>query len=40
VDGRIIGEGSRGPITKRLQELYFDQVHGRREEHSEWLTAV
>ena len=40
VDGRIIGEGSRGPITERLQGLYFDQVHGRRDEHPEWLTLV
>jgi branched-chain amino acid aminotransferase len=40
VDGRRIGCGSRGPITERLQGLYFDQVHGRRDEHSEWLTYV
>jgi branched-chain amino acid aminotransferase len=40
VDGRTIGKGSRGPITERLQAMYFDQVHGRREEHPEWLTLV
>lgn len=40
VDGRAIGNGARGPITKRLQEMYFDQVHGRRDEHPEWLTLV
>jgi branched-chain amino acid aminotransferase len=40
VDGRLIGEGGRGPVTKRLQGLYFDQVHGRRDEHPEWLTPV
>lgn len=40
VDGRPIGNGGRGPITERLQTLYFDQVHGRREEHPEWLTLV
>jgi len=40
VDGRIIGAGARGPITERLQGLYFDQVHGRRDEHPEWLTLV
>jgi branched-chain amino acid aminotransferase len=40
VDGRAIGNGSRGPITKRLQEMYFDQVHGRREENPDWLTPV
>jgi branched-chain amino acid aminotransferase len=40
VDNRVIGSGSRGPITQRLQSLYFDQVHGRRDEHPEWLTLV
>ncbi len=40
LDGRAIGDGARGPITERLQSLYFDQVHGRREEHPEWLTVV
>ena len=40
VDKRIIGNGGRGPITERLQGLYFDQVHGRRAEHPEWLTLA
>ncbi|MGD2075396.1 MAG: branched-chain amino acid transaminase [Gammaproteobacteria bacterium] len=40
VDQRVIGSGSRGPITERLQTLYFDQVNGRREDHPEWLTLV
>jgi branched-chain amino acid aminotransferase len=40
LDGRRIGNGTRGPITERLQALYFDQVHGRRETHPEWLTLV
>jgi branched-chain amino acid aminotransferase len=40
VDGRTIGKGGRGPITERLQALYFDQVHGRRETHPEWLTLA
>ncbi|MEJ1296937.1 MAG: branched-chain amino acid transaminase [Candidatus Sedimenticola sp. (ex Thyasira tokunagai)] len=40
VDNRPIGNGGRGPITERLQGLYFDQVEGRRDENSEWLTYV
>jgi branched-chain amino acid aminotransferase len=40
VDGRAIGNGMRGPITERLQGLYFDQVHGRRDENPKWLTLV
>ncbi len=40
VDNRTIGSGARGPITERLQSLYFDAVHGRLENHLEWLTPV
>jgi len=40
VDGRTIGHGGRGPITEKLQTLYFDYVHGRRNDHAEWLTYV
>ena len=39
-DDRTIGSGTRGPVTERLQSTYFDQVHGRRVEHPEWLTFV
>jgi branched-chain amino acid aminotransferase len=40
LDGRTIGNGGRGPITEKLQSLYFDYVHGRRQDHIEWLTHV
>ncbi len=40
VDGRLIGNGTRGPITEKLQSLYFDCVHGRLSNHLEWLTPV
>jgi len=40
VDGRTIGEGRRGPITEQLQQLYFDQVRGRRDAHPEWHTYI
>ena len=40
LDNRPIGSGSRGPITERLQTLYFDYVHGRCEAHPDWLTLV
>ncbi len=40
VDDRVVGNGGRGPITEKLQTLYFDQVHGRREDYPEWLTLV
>lgn len=40
LDGRAIGSGNRGPITERLQRMYFDQVEGRRDVHTEWLSFV
>ena len=40
LDGRSIGSGSRGPVTEKLQSLYFDLVHGRMEKHLDWLTFV
>ena len=40
IDNRIIGEGSRGPVTELLQSRYFDTVAGRREDHLEWLHHV
>ena len=40
LDGRRIGIGKRGPITEKLQNLYFDVVHGRNGKHPEWLTLV
>ena len=40
LDGRTIGCGSRGPITKVLQAKYFDVVHGRNPDHKDWLVAV
>ncbi len=40
LDNRPIGVGSRGPITEKLQTLYFDIVHGRSPEYLSWLTKV
>ncbi|MGQ9860455.1 MAG: branched-chain amino acid transaminase [Thiobacillaceae bacterium] len=40
LDNRVIGAGTRGPITERLQAMYFDCVHGRAERHAAWLTYV
>ena len=40
LDGRTIGAGRRGPVTTKLQSMYFDQVKGRRSQFPEWLTPV
>jgi len=40
LDNRQIGNGGRGPITEKLQSMYFDQVHGRRDLYPQWQTLV
>lgn len=40
VDGQKVGIGSRGPVTKRLQEAFFDIVEGRAPDRFGWLTYV
>jgi branched-chain amino acid aminotransferase len=37
LDGRKLGCGKRGPITTKLQAMYFDLVFGRRTDRREWL---
>jgi branched-chain amino acid aminotransferase len=40
LDNRTIGEGRRGPITTKLQSLFFDVVNGKVPAHTDWLTLV
>ena len=40
LDGRKIGDGRRGPLTEKLQQQYFDLVHGRYSFKPEWLAYV
>ena len=40
VDGMAIGDGQPGPVTRRLQKLYDDVVHGRVVKYQHWLTPV
>ena len=40
LDNRTIGTGRRGPVTRKLQTMFFDQVQGRKVRHPEWLTYV
>jgi len=40
LDNRKIGNGGRGPVTEKLQNLYFDVVHGRHHVHPEWLAYI
>jgi branched-chain amino acid aminotransferase len=40
LDGRAIGGGGRGPVTKKIQSHYFDCVYGRQTRHAHWLTYL
>ena len=40
VDKKLISDGERGEVTKILQKNYFDQVRGKRDSFSEWLSAI
>jgi branched-chain amino acid aminotransferase len=40
LDGRLIGSGRRGPITEKLQAMFFDVVNGRSAKYAHWLTPV
>ena len=40
LDGKTIGSGVRGPVTEKLQSIYFDQVRGVRNLNLSWHTYV
>ncbi|MDI6801946.1 MAG: branched-chain amino acid transaminase [Thermodesulfovibrionales bacterium] len=40
LDGRIIGNGKPGSITKKLQTIFFDIVKGKHKRYKSWLTYV
>lgn len=40
IDRRVIGTGSRGPITQKLQQAFFDVVNGRNAKYHHWLSKV
>ena len=40
VDNRSIGTGTRGPITKEIQQTYFSAVKGDIEKYASWVELV
>ena len=40
LDNRQIGAGSRGPVTEKLQSMFFDIASGRDKTHSKWLSYI
>jgi branched-chain amino acid aminotransferase len=40
VDGKQVGAGKAGPVTRRLQELFFGLFDGRTRDQWGWLEQV
>ena len=40
VDGRVISNGRPGPVTKKIQDIFFKTVKGNAKTYSSWLTYI
>ena len=40
VDRRTVGGGAAGPVTKKLQGLFFDVIRGKDAKYAHWVHAV
>lgn len=40
IDGREIGDGKMGPLTRQIQDLYFKVVKNQHPKYSHWCTLV
>ena len=40
IDNREVGNGKVGPISKKLQDLYFEVVKGKKAKYKSWCEAV
>jgi branched-chain amino acid aminotransferase len=40
IDDHVIGDGTAGPITRELQRVHDDALHGRDQRYAEWLDLV
>jgi branched-chain amino acid aminotransferase len=40
LDGRLIGKGTKGPLTAEIQTIYFDTVKGDNLDYEHWLSYV
>ena len=40
VDGKLIGGGKRGPITEKLQRIFFNAVRGKEPKYEFWLDYI
>jgi branched-chain amino acid aminotransferase len=40
VDGRVVGDGTLGPITRRIQDTFNQAVRGQLPHYRRWLSFV
>jgi branched-chain amino acid aminotransferase len=40
IDRRSVGDGRVGPVTSKLQKLFFDCIRGRNPKYAQWVHAV
>jgi branched-chain amino acid aminotransferase len=40
VDNRLVGQGHPGPITKKIQEVFFRAIKGEEDRYRSWLTYL
>jgi branched-chain amino acid aminotransferase len=40
VDDLAVGDGTRGPVTERVQAVFEDALHGRSDRYADWLDVV
>jgi branched-chain amino acid aminotransferase len=40
LDRRVIGNGTRGPITEKLQSIFFDVLAGKNPKYGAWLAKI
>ncbi|MDC0127014.1 branched-chain amino acid transaminase [Methylophilaceae bacterium] len=40
LDGRLIGKGIKGPLTSKIQTIYFDTVKGDNPDYEHWLSYI
>lgn len=40
IDGRPVGNGERGPVTKKIQDIFFSVVRGENKQYEDLLTKV
>lgn len=40
IDGRAVGTGERGPVTEKIQEIFFSVVRGQNSEYTDLITRI